>query len=189
MNQIFSANRTQFLLKLVLFLAVLNTGYLSWRYLALREDIVVPGTGICSLTDFVDCDKVLSTPQARAFYVPNALLGFGFFFGCFLWLTIGLRLDKKYHYHLIRTLVFWLIIATFFTFRFIWLLIHLPNLCPLCPWNHLLTYLSLIFAFLLWQKIPHNKEKTEAKPLILLVSLCVGQFFLWLLLWFIFSGK
>lgn len=189
MNQLFSAKRVEFLLKLILLLAVLNTAYLSWRYLALREDLVTAGTGICSLTEFVDCDKVLFTIEARTFYVPNALLGFGFFFGCFLWLTIGLRLDEKYHYHLLRTLVFWLVIATFFTLRFIWLLVQLPALCPLCPWNHLLTYLATIFSFLLWRKTPHSKEKAELKPLILLVSLCVGQFFLWLILWLIFSGK
>jgi uncharacterized membrane protein len=178
--------RWTFLLKLTLLLVVINTAYLSWRYLALEANLVEKGSGICSLTEFVDCDQVLTTPQARAFYVPNAVLGFGFFFGCFLWLMIGLRLDQKYHYHLIRTLVFWLFIATFFTFRFIWLLIHLPNLCPLCPWNHLLTYLALIFAFLLWRRTPHNPEKIEARPLVLLVTLCVGQFFLWLGLWFIF---
>jgi uncharacterized membrane protein len=189
MNETFSTQGLTFLLKLVLLLAVINTAYLSWRYLALHEGLVTAGTGICSLTDFVDCDKVLSTNEARAFYVPNAILGFGFFFGSFLWLMIGLRLDEKYHYHLIRTLVFWLVVATFFTFRFIWLLVQLPALCPLCPWNHLLTYLATIFAFLLWRKTPHNKAKAEPKPLILLVSLCVGQFFLWLVLWFILSGK
>ena len=189
MNKIFSANKIEFLLKIVLLLAVVNTAYLSWRYLGLREDFVTAGTGICSLTDFVDCDKVLSTNEARAFYVPNALLGFGFFFGCFLWLIIGFRLGANYRYHVIRTLVFWLVIATFLTFRFIWLLVHLPALCPLCPWNHLLTYLALIFAFVLWRKTPHSHEKAESKPLILLVTLCVGQFLLWLILWSIFSNK
>lgn len=183
MNQTY---RLQLLLKILLLLAVINTAYLSWRYLALEANLVANGSGICSLTEYVDCDKVLTTPQARAFYVPNALLGFGFFFGCFLWLTIGFRLDEKYHYHLIRTLVFWLVVATFFTLRFIWLLIHLPNLCPLCPWNHLLTYLALICAFLIWQRTPHRSEKIAAKPFILLIILCVGQFFLWLGLWFIF---
>lgn len=178
-----------FLLKFVLFLAVINTAYLSWRYLALEANFVENGTGICSLTEYIDCDKVLTTSEARAFYVPNALLGFGFFFGCFLWLMIGLRLNEKYHYHLIRTLVFWLFIATLFTFRFIWLLIHLPNLCPLCPWNHLLTYLALIFAFFLWRKTPHQKDETSIKPLILLVTFCVGQFFLWLILWAIFLKR
>lgn len=186
MNQ---SSRLSFWLKLILLLAVINTAYLSWRYLALEADIVTRGSGICSLTEFVDCDEVLTTPEARAFYVPNALLGFGFFFGCFLWLIIGLRFAEQYHYHLIRTLVFWLFIATLLTFRFIWLLIHLPNLCPLCPWNHLLTYLALIFAFLLWRKTPHQHQKIDAKPLILLVTLCVGQFFLWLALWFVFLKR
>ena len=177
------SSRLLFLLKLTLFLAVINTTYLSWRYLALESHYAEIGTGICSLTEFVDCDKVLTTRQARAFYVPNALLGFGFFFGCFLWLLVGTRFDQKYHYHLFRTLVFWLFVATLLTFWFIRLLIYLPNLCPLCPWNHLLTYLALIFAFLLWRKTPHRGEKLELKPLFLLVSLCVGQFFLWLILW------
>ncbi len=180
-----STARLESLLKIVLLLAVVNTGYLSWRYLALSEGIAAPGTGICSLTEGVDCDKVLSTPEARAFYVPNALLGFGFFFGCLLWLVAGLKLGDAYRHHVVRTLAVWLIVATFFTFRFFWLLVHLPALCPLCPFNHLLTYAATVSAVLLWRTTP-AAEKVSAKPLIVLVSVCVAQFFLWLVVWHLF---
>lgn len=178
--------RLYFFLKIVLLLAVANTAYLGWRYLALRAGLVEAGTGICSLTETVDCDKVLSTPEARAFFVPNALLGFGFFFGCLLWLTIGERLGGAYQYHIVRTLAVWLIVATFFTFRFFWLLVQLPAFCPLCPFNHLLTYAATILAVLIWRRTARPAEKVSAKPLIILVTVCVGQFFLWLFVWFLF---
>lgn len=171
------------LLTILLFLAVINTAFLSWRYIALHANWVEKSSGICSLTDKIDCDKVLVTSEARAFYVPNALLGFSFFFGCFLWWILGRRLAESYHYHIYRTLVFWLFVATILTFRFVWLLIHLDALCPLCPWNHLLTWLGLIIAFMIWWKTPTPKTKHSVKPLIWLVLLCVGQFFLWLILW------
>lgn len=167
----------------MLLLAVVNTGYLSWRYLALSEGLVAPGTGICSVSEKIDCDKVLSTPEARAFYVPNAVLGFGFFFGCLLWLVIGFRLEKSYHHHIVRTLAVWLIVATFFTFRFFWLLVQLPALCPLCPWNHFLTYAAAVLAVVIWRRTPRGTEKISAKPLIILVLICVAQFFLWLVVW------
>ena len=170
-------------------MATINTTYLSWRYLALREGIVEPGTAICSITEFVDCDKVLMTPQARAFFVPNALLGFGFFFGCLLWFTLGMRLDEGYHYHLIRTLIFWLLIATLMTFWFFYLLVQLPAFCPLCPISHFLTYILLILSFILWRRTEHKKEKRPVRSLVFLVGICVSQFFLWLSLWFTFSGK
>ena len=171
------------ILLVALALAVLNTGYLSWRFVALHAGWVAPGTGICSWTETVDCDKVLITTEARAFYVPNALLGFGFFFGCLLWWTLGNRLGAVYRYHIARTLVVWLVIATLFTFRFFWLLVHLDAFCPLCPWNHLLTYIALVAAFLIWRATPRPTERVSIKPLVLLVGPCVSQFFLLNLIW------
>jgi uncharacterized membrane protein len=175
-------------IKLLLVLATVNTGYLSWRYLALRQGLVEPGTAMCSITEYVDCDKVLLTPEARAFYVPNALLGFGFFFGALIWLVIGFRLGPAYHRHILRTLTFWLVIATFFTFRFVYLLVQLPALCPLCPLSHLMTYVLLALSFSLLRQTPPGTTPSALRPLSLLVALCVGQFFLWLALWFHFSG-
>lgn len=167
-----------------LFINALNTAYLSWRYLVLHAGWVQPGTGICSWTAAIDCDRVLLTPQARAFYVPNALLGFGFSVGCLLWWMLGKRLGAAYRYHLIRTLVFWLGVSTLFTFRFFWLLIHLDYFCPFCPWHHFLTYVALIGAIGVWRSTPRPVEShASARPLVLLVGLCVSQFFLWQILW------
>ena len=117
----------------VLIITVLNSAYLSWRYIALHAGWVAPGTGICSWTATIDCDKVLLTPEARAFYVPNAILAFGFFFGCLVWWVAGSRLGQPYRHHIIRTLAFWLVIATLFTFRFFWLLILFFPLLLLLP--------------------------------------------------------
>ncbi len=172
------------LLTAVLTLAVINTAYLSWRYIALHADWVKPGTSICSWSEGIDCDKVLLAPQARAFYVPNALLGFGFFFGCLIWWTVGLRLGLAYRRHIIRTLAFWLGLATVFTFYFFWLLIHLDALCPLCPWSHVLTYVALVVALKIWRLTPPIKPE-PLKPLLSLVILCVAQFWAWQALWFL----
>ena len=134
--------RAETVLVTALILASLNTAYLSWRFLALHAGLVTPGSGLCSITAFIDCDQVLMTPQARAFYVPNALLGFGFFLGCSLWWRLGTRLGPEYRRRITRTLAFWLGVSCVATFWFFWLLVRLPNLCPLCPWNHLLNYVA-----------------------------------------------
>src|SRR5882724_4797650 len=103
-------------------LAALDSGYLAWRYIALRLAIVRPGSSICSWSTHIDCDRVLLTPQANAFFFPNALLGASFCIGCLLWWFIGQRLGSQYRFHLLRTLVFWLAVASAFTLRFFWLL-------------------------------------------------------------------
>jgi uncharacterized membrane protein len=171
------------LLKLVLLLAVFNTAYLSWRYLALESGFAARGSGFCSLTEFVDCDEVLSTPQARAFYVPNALLGFGFFFGCFLWLLAGFRFFPDSRRTILLILGFWLLIASGLTLYFFWLLVRLPNLCPLCPWNHLLTYCALLLTVSAYRKTPENTESMTVSSIAALAAVCIGQFAAWLFLW------
>jgi uncharacterized membrane protein len=179
------SRRLDALLTLVLIITVFNTSYLSWRFIALHAGWVTPGTGLCSWTATIDCDKVLMTPQARAFYVPNAILAFGFFFGCLVWWLAGARLGQSYRHHIIRTLAIWLAIATLFTFRFFWLLIHLDAFCPFCPWNHFLTYVALAVSLIIWRSTPRPTEHAPVKPLLLLVGLCVGQFFVWQVLWLV----
>ena len=171
-------------LTVALVIASLDTFYLSWRYLALHAAWVTPGTGLCSWTDGIDCDQVLLTPQARAFYVPNALLGFGFFFGCLLWWQWGKRrLDARLRHHLVRTLAFWLVVATLFTLRFWQLLLGLSHLCPFCPWNHLMTWIALGASLAVWRRTPRPSEPAPTAPLVGHVAVCVGQFVLWLALW------
>lgn len=175
--------RLERLLTVVLAVTVLDTAYLSWRFIALHAGWVAPGTGVCSWTSFVDCDRVLLTPQARAFYVPNALLGFGFFLGCLIWWTAGRALGAAYHHHVARTLAFWLAVATLFTLRFFWLLVHLEAFCPFCPWNHALTYVALALAWLIWRAAPRPTQPRPLGPLVWLVALCVAQFWAWQLAW------
>ena len=132
---------------------------------------------------------MLTTPEARAFYVPNAILAFGFFFGCLVWWVAGLRLGEVYRHHIIRTLAFWLVIATLLTFRLFWLLIHLDAFCPLCPWNHFLTYVALMSTLMIWESTPRPMEQAPIRPLALLVSICVAQFFFWQLLWVVAHSR
>lgn len=137
-----------------LLVAVVDCVYLSWRYLALHgapEPWVVAHTGLCSWTTGIDCDRVLVTPEARAFYVPNATLGLGFFAGAAHWWFVGVRRYPAHRVHLARTLAFWLGVATLFTLRFWWLLVHLPALCPFCPWNHVFTYVAFAAALAVWR--------------------------------------
>jgi uncharacterized membrane protein len=177
-------------LTVVLIITVLNTGYLSWRFIALHAGWVTAGTGICSWTMVIDCDKVLVTRQARAFYVPNAILAFGFFFGCLVWWVAGnWWLGTPYRHHIVRTLLFWLGVATLFTFRFFWLLAHLDAFCPFCPWNHALTYVALVVVFLIWRSTPRPTKHAPVTPLVVLVCICVVQFFVWLLLWILAHSR
>ena len=175
--------RLERLLTVAILLAVVNTAYLSWRYLALQAGWVVSGTSLCSWTEGIDCDKVLLTKEARAFYFPNALLGFGFWLGCLVWWELGRRLGPGYRRHVLRTLAFWLAVAAAFTLRFFWLLVHLDALCPLCPWNHFLVYAALALSFALWRRAPAPSRRRPHAPLALLVAVCVSQFWLWLSLW------
>jgi uncharacterized membrane protein len=179
--------RAEIVLVTALMLASINTAYLSWRFLALHAGLVKPGSGLCSLTTYFDCDAVLLTPQARAFYVPNPLLGFGFFLGCYLWWRLGNRLGPEYRRRISQALAFWLGVSCIATFWFFWLLIHLPNLCPLCPWNHLLNYVAFGATFRLMRRAPRSKERLAARPLMLLVMLCVLLFIIiqlgWVFAW------
>ena len=177
------ARRLERLLTAAILLAVCNTAYLSWRYLALQAGWVAPGTSLCSWTEGIDCDKVLLTREARAFYFPNALLGFGFWLGCLVWWEAGRRLGVDYRRHVLRALAFWLAVAAAFTLRFFWLLARLDALCPLCPWNHLLVYVALALALALWRRAPAPAPGRAHAPLVLLVVFCVSQFWLWLSLW------
>jgi uncharacterized membrane protein len=167
----------------LLLLTVLDTAYLSWRYLALHGHRVVPGSGLCTWTAHIDCDVVLQTPQANAFIVPNALLGFGFYGGCALWWFAGRRLFPNHTRHLLTTLAFWLTAAAGFTLYFFSLLVRLPALCPFCPWNHLLSWLALACVWMLRKQTAEDPESARTRTLWPLVSVCVGQFILWLSLW------
>ena len=165
--------------------AALDSGYLTWRYLALRLALVRPGTSLCSWPAFIDCDRVLLAPQANAFFVPNALLGFAFYIGCLIWWHAGARLGAEYRFHVIRTLTFWLAVASLFTLRFFWLLVHLPNFCPICPLNHFATYAALAASMVLFHGSAHGATRIRWRPLIALVAVCVGLFTLLQLIWFV----
>jgi uncharacterized membrane protein len=171
-------------LSLVLVLAALDTIYLSWRFTALYAGWVTPGTGLCSWGHGIDCDRVLQTPEARTFIVPNAILGLGFYTGALLWWLLGRRLGPAYRPHLVRSLAVWLGVASVLTLWFWWLLLQLDALCPFCPWNHVLTYLALFLAVRIGRLTPHPVHHEPLRPLWRLVVLCVGWFWLWQGAWF-----
>jgi uncharacterized membrane protein len=182
-------SRLETCLTIVLSITTLNTLYLSWRFTALFAGWVTPGTGICSWTESIDCDKVLQTPQARAFLVPNGILGFAFFSGALIWWLVGRRLGERHRHHMIRTLAFWLGVASLFTFVFWTYLLRLHALCPFCPWNHALTYLALVLAVMIWRRTPKPTEGGSHKPIITMVVVCVLWFWSWQLAWFVAEWK
>jgi uncharacterized membrane protein len=177
--------RLETCLTIVLSVAALDTIYLSWRFTALFAGWVTAGTGLCSWTDWIDCDKVLQSPQARAFFVPNAILAVGFYTGALIWWLSRRRLGEAYRHHLIRTLAVWLGVASLFTFWFWWLLLHLNALCPFCPWNHVLTYVALFLAIQIWRLTPPPTHHPPLKPLLWLVAFCVAWFWAWQGAWFL----
>jgi len=165
--------------------AAIDSSYLTWRYLAMRLGMVAPGTSICSWTKWIDCDRVLLTPAANAFYVPNALLGSAFYIGCLLWWFLGKRLGEEYRSHIVRTLAFWLGVATLFTLRFFWLLFHLTVFCPLCPLNHIATYIALGAAVAVFRATRPHAGALSVRRLFALVMLCVGFFVAMQVMWFL----
>lgn len=172
-----------------LVLTVLDTAYLSWRFVALREGWVEAGTGLCSWTSWIDCDQVLQTPQAQAFYLPNAILGWGFFLGCLIWCLWCRRMAPEYRSFVFGVLAFWLGIATLVTGYFFWLLVHLDHLCPLCPWNHVWTWVAFGASLLLWRRGRGQGQRPPGSALWLPVALCVGQFLLWQGAWLLLQGS
>lgn len=130
------------LLGLALALATANTAYLTWRYLAVRHGWSPPGTGLCSWTTWIDCDRVLQSAEARFFFVPNAVLGLGFFGGCG-WFWLGVRGATGPRRELaLRWLANGLAVGAVASLWFLYLMTRLDALCPLCPWNHLLAFVA-----------------------------------------------
>ncbi len=170
---------------IALVLAVLNTGYLAWRYLNLKAGCAQPGTGLCSLTKFVDCDQVLSTREARAFFVPNALLGHGFFVGALIFWLGGQRLGPDHRRLVLRTLRFWLNVATVMTLWFFFLLVQLPHLCPLCPWNHLLTWIATGAAWVALRQTDEPRAALRPAAIVTLVLVSVAPLFAFLGAWWV----
>ena len=164
------------LLLVALLVAVVDSLYLSWRFLALAEGWVTPGTGLCSWTAYVDCDCVLRTAEARAFHVPNALLGLGFFLGCAVWWGWCRRRPPAQRRLALQLLAAWLAVATGFTLYFFGLLVQLPCLCPFCPWNHVWTWVALGAALRALRRTPPSAERASLGDLAPQVAVCVGLF-------------
>jgi uncharacterized membrane protein len=176
-------------------LTIVDTLYVTWRYLLLHARLVTPRTGFCSWTTTrflrfplgIDCDPVLLSRPARAFYVPNATLGLGFFLGCVVFYAWCLRRDERVQYVGVQLMAFWLSLATLFTFRFYSLLVHLPSLCPVCPWNHLLTWVMTIAIWIRLRTTPRPAGPPArielVGPCIAGVSIFVGAQMLWAVPW------
>lgn len=148
-----------------LLLACANTAYLSWRYLALRHGWTDPGSGACSWSAQVDCDPVLLGPEARWFFFPNALLGLGFFLACALGWIGAHALDPARRRWVVDRLCWALAVACLAAAWFTHLLLRLPHLCPLCPWNHVLTLVAFVAALRVRGEHPPGSARTAAPGL------------------------
>ena len=60
----------------------------------------------------------------------------------------------------------------------------LPAFCPICPLNHVLTYVALGASVVLYRQTPRPPEAVPFLPLILLVCACVLLFVAIQLAWF-----
>jgi uncharacterized membrane protein len=171
----------------VLAVMVCNTVYLTWRFAALYAGWATPGTGLCSWSAGIDCDRVLQTPEARAFSVPNAVLGLGFYSTALLWWIAGRRLTATNNPVVTRVLVVGLSTASLASLWFWRLLLQLEALCPVCPWNHVLTYVALGFAARLRLKQKQRMSNENSGQLGQLAAVCVLWFLLCLAGWFFFE--
>lgn len=163
-----------------------NTAYLSWRYLAVRHGWAEPGTGLCSWTTHVDCDRVLQSAQARAFWVPNALLGLAFYLPCLAgWLHAGRRGEAARAWAL-DVLTVLLGSASALALGFLALMAQLDALCPLCPWNHLLTWVAFGAALRARSKLPPGAPRTALRGT---VTWCAGLGLAILAAWALTSGR
>lgn len=166
-------------LSIVLVVTALDAAYLSWRFSALFAGWVTPGTGLCSWTEWIDCDKVLQTPQARAFVVPNAVLGLGFYTGAMVWWLVGGRLGPSVRSFLLASLVFWFALASAMTLWFWRLMFQLDAVCPFCPWNHVLTYVALALSWAIWRATPPAAQKLPPRSILVLSGVCIVWFWAW----------
>jgi uncharacterized membrane protein len=115
--------------------------YLSYRYHRIKARPNEIGSSFCSWTTYIDCDKVLSTKEAKFFIIPNAYLGLAF---NSIGLALIIILQQSNSTWLMNTLIFMYTVSSMVTFIFWYLLLRLPNLCPLCPTHHVLTYSLLL---------------------------------------------
>lgn len=169
-----------------LVLACANTTYLSWRYLAVRHGWAETGTGLCSWTRNVDCDRVLQSTQARAFWVPNALLGLAFHLSCLaIWLQ-ACRYGQSARAWALDVLTVLLGSASGLALGFLALMAQLEALCPLCPWNHLLTWVAFGAALRARSKLPQDTPRT---PLRGTATWCAGFGLAILSAWALASGR
>jgi len=167
-------------------LACANTAYLSWRYLAVRHGWADPGTGLCSWTTHVDCDRVLQTKEARALWVPNALLGLAFFGPCLGgWLHAG-RCGLPERAWALDVLTVLLGFASVLTLGFLALMAQLDALCPLCPWNHLLTWVAFGAALRARGQLPQGTSRRALRGTI---AACAALGLAVLAAWALFSGR
>ena len=181
-NERAPTRRAEQILGAALSVGVLDCAYLTWRFVALQAGWVEPGTGLCSWSAGVDCDVVLSTPEARAFYVPNAVLGWGFFSGALLFWGGGRRrLPEALRGVVDRALAVWLGVATLLTFGFLYLMTQISALGPFCPWNHLWTWIACAASLALVRGGPPlDPTWREHTPALWgWVALCAG----WCLAW------
>ncbi len=177
------------LLGVCLLLTVLDTAYFSQRYLRLRHGWVEPGTGICSFGARVDCDPVLLSPEARAFFVPNALLGLGFYLSV---VTFAFAMRRRFPGAVrTRSLVLGgvLALASVVTLRFFQLLVRLPTLCPFCPWNHLLTYVACGAAFAHARRTSDSGDEPSREMLAGLGAASATPLVPIFAAWALFSGR
>ncbi|MCB9232952.1 MAG: hypothetical protein H6581_14910 [Bacteroidia bacterium] len=171
------------LLKIVLALATLNAAYLCWRFILVHEDPSAVGTSLCSFTETIDCDKVLSTPQARAFFFPNATLGFGFLLASLIGLWLTFMMERQYWRPLLKFLQKMLILGAGTTLIFWYLLLNLPVFCVLCPVNHISIYLALILVTLMLKDIQIETDRVDRTRFLRIIGLCAAVFFTVQLIW------
>lgn len=117
---------------------------------------------MCSATETASCEDVARSgyavfpfhAQADQFRVPVSLLGMFFFSAMLVWLVlIGSCSPSRWWVHLIFVAATFAGVGVSAFFEYI-MWTKLEHWCPLCVLTHVLSLLLLVFALLLWPRLP-----------------------------------
>lgn len=103
--------------------------------------------GICSLTGFFGCEKILISPYSRIGIIPLAFVGF-LWFAVTILLDLRLMKDRSW----LRYLLAWSILALPSVGILVYIeIVVIGAICPLCTSTHLLGLTILILTVIMWR--------------------------------------
>lgn len=117
------------------------SAYLTW-YAILTE------SGICLLTGFFGCSKILTSSYSRIGRIPTALFG-AVWFAVILLLTVLVAKSKDR----LKFLLAWSLLAIPGVSTLVFIeLVLIGAICPLCTGAHILGIAVMLLTVMMWRK-------------------------------------